>query len=285
MKETYGIHEVVSEIAKTLRKHMEEHEAALVELYKAHPELDKVSPPGHKEEVEAIKTKLHSEGVGKERAAKLAFGHAWNAHKEHGAHGGGKAEAPKSPVFHSHPAGDKIPKSVSHTHPMDTKKADPCQKCGMAKCMGKCDMSDVKPEVAKASCEKCGKAECACEKSMSKSEFDELAAFVNTVSLYKGEDKNINTGNEKMSSLADKAQGGKGPAKTGSTEEVSEGSGSGGDVLKGKKLGKALSIPSAKPKVPSIPKAPAAAPKAPAAAGPAGTKGDEPAKKSVHNIF
>lgn len=249
MKDTYGIQEIKAEIAKTLRKHMEEHEAFLVELYKSHPPQVGGIP-------------FHGSAPVKEKPK------------------------PVSPAFHSHPAGDKIPKGVSHTHPMDTKKADPCQKCGMAKCMGKCDMSDVKPEVAKASCEKCGKAECACEKSMSKSEFDELAAFVNTVSLYKGEDKNVNSGNEKMSSITDKAQGGKGPEGTGSTKEVSEGSGSGGDVLKGKKLGK-VAIPMAAPKAPSIPSAKPKAPAGPAAAGPAGTRGDAPAKttKSVHNIF
>lgn len=255
MKNSYGIQEVKAEIAKTLRKHMEEHEAFLVELYKAHPPQVGGIP-------------FHGSAPVKEKPK------------------------PVSPVFHSHPAGDKIPKGVSHTHPMDAKKAPvgkaACEKCGKSDCMDKCDMSAVQPEVAKASCEKCGKKPCACEKSMSKSEFDELAAFVSTVSLYKGEDKNVNSGNEKMSSITDKAQGGKGPAKTGSTEEVSEGSGSGGDVLKGKKLGKAA-IPMAAPKAPSIPSAKPKAPAAPAAAGPAGTKGDAPAKsvaaKSTHNIF
>lgn len=338
MKDTYGIQEIKAEIAKTLRKHMEEHEAFLVELYKSHPEMEKVSPPGHEREVERIAESYEERGESKGKAKAIAAATAWSKHNKHGAH---KAEA-KPSVFHSAPSA--IPKGVSHGHPMDTKKADPCEKCGMAKCMGKCDMSDVKPEVKKEEMDadklgtnarkaskkaiRSGSAQDFMEASsaheeasrafrkegkhkeadehesraeshkisantlasayrMSKSEFDELAAFVNTVSLYKGEDKNINTGNENMSSLADEAQGGKGPAKTGSTKKVSEGSGSGGDVLKGKKLGKAA-IPMAAPKTPSIPKLPAKAPAAPAAAGPAGTKGDAPVKttkKSVHNIF
>jgi hypothetical protein len=252
----YGIQEVKAEIAKTLRKHIEEHEAFLVELYKAHPP-----------EVGGIP--FHGSAPVKEKPKHV------------------------SPVFHSS-AASGIPKGVSHGHPMADKKPvgkAACEKCGKSDCMkmGKCDMGAVKPEVKKASCEKCGKKPCDCEKPMSKSEFDELAAFVSTVSLYKGakEDKNVNSGNEKMSSITDRAQGGKGPEKIGSTEEVSEGSGSGGDVIKGK-LGKAA-IPMAAPKAPSIPSAKPKAPAALAAAGPAGTKGDAPAKsvaaKSTHNIF
>jgi hypothetical protein len=259
----YSVEQVKEAIAGLIKKEMEAHEGFMSELHKA--DMEKKSPPGHEKQVEHIAESYEKKGKSAGQAKAIAAATAWKQHKEHGEHSK-EASAPAEKAESCEKCGKAE---------CECKKAE-CKKCGTmmkAGACAKCDMSDVKPE-----------------KSMSKSAVEEVASFLAFADrLVKAasdkDDKKLNTGNNKMQSFSDKAMGGKGPEGTGETEEVSEGSGSGGDVEKGKKLGKAA-IPMVSPKAHgSAPKIPSAA-HAPTKAGPVGTAAGTAMKTipSVKNV-
>ena len=78
----YDFQEARQILAKGLKEKIEKFEKNLLELRQLETaklaELNKAFPPGKAKQVEAIKEKLEDEGVGKEKAANIAFGSAWN---------------------------------------------------------------------------------------------------------------------------------------------------------------------------------------------------------------
>ena len=182
-----SVKDAVEAIAGALKKHVKEHEDFMLGLRKSGHEMEKKSPPGHEKQVEHIAESYEEKGKSAGQAKAIAAATAWKQHKEHGEHSK-EAAAP-------------------------AKKAESCKKCGKAECMGKCDMSDVKPEG-----------------SMSKSEVIGLEQFLEVIA--KAEESSDGKDPAPLS-FTDKKMGGKGPAKVPASKEVSA-PGSGDDKKAGK---------------------------------------------------
>jgi hypothetical protein len=126
-KNEYTIEEVKAEIAKVLKKHMEEHENFLLDLKKK--ELEKKSPPGHERQVEHIAESYEKKGKSPGQAKAIAAATAWKQHGE---------------------------EKKGHKHSETVSKAA-CEKCGKAECVckgGSCKKCGTMMKAGE--CMKCG---------------------------------------------------------------------------------------------------------------------------------